>query len=167
MKHKDNNYYKHAMQEFKACGWLNDNGDFKDKMQMMICEHVLSLLDVFADEGHSGTTAPYAIGLFKSLASFEPIGPITGEDWEWVEVGTGLFQNKRCGHVFKDVNVFNGQAYDMEGKIFYDLRKDEDGEEYKSCYTCIESRVPITFPYTPVKEYLERPDEEPKEVQND
>ena len=159
-----NTYQKHAMKEFKAAGWLNEDLTFKDDMQGMICQHVLKLLDVFADEGHSGSSAPYTISLFSKLASFEPIVPLTGEDWEWNEVGPGLFQNSRCSHVFKEAGRFNGQAYDIEGKIFwsweeYDLEPGEEGYpgvyRYKSSYTSGDSRVPITFPYTPSKEYVE------------
>ena len=51
--------------EFKAAGWLNDDGTYIDEMQGMICDHVLKLLEVFSDEGHSGTSAPYAIRLFS------------------------------------------------------------------------------------------------------
>jgi hypothetical protein len=151
-----NNYVKHAWQEFKAAGWLDENDNFKDEMQEMICRHVIKLLDVFDDEGHSGTSAPYAISLFKNLASFEPIAPLTGEDWEWTDVAEQssgpLWQNKRCSHVFK----YNDGAYDIDGIVFYDIIKGENGEEYKSYYTCKESRVPVTFPYTPKTEYKER-----------
>jgi hypothetical protein len=151
-----NNYVKHAWQEFKAAGWLDENDNFKDEMQEMICKHVLKLLEVFDGEGHSGTSAPYAISLFKNLASFDPIAPLTGEDWEWTDVaeqsGGPLWQNKRCSHVFKD----NDGAYDIDGIVFYDIIKGENGEEYKSYYTCKESRVPVTFPYTPKTEYKER-----------
>ena len=159
-----NTYQKHAMKEFKAAGWLNEDLTFKDDMQGMICQHVTKLLDVFADEGHSGSSAPYTISLFSKLASFEPIVPLTGEDWEWNEVGPGVFQNSRCSHVFKEAGRFNGQAYDIEGKIFwswkeYDLEPGEEGypgvHRYKSSYTSGDSRVPITFPYTPSKEYVE------------
>lgn len=153
------NYKSHAMREFRAAGWTNEDGSFKDEMQEMICNHVLKLLDVFADEGHSGTTAPYTINLFKTLASFEPIGPLTGEDWEWSDVSEyggrdngPLFQNKRCGHVFKD----SSGAYDSEGIVWYDWRTDEEtGEKYKCHFTSRESRVPVTFPYTPKQEYKE------------
>lgn len=151
-----NNYELHAEREFRAAGWLNEDGSFKDEMQKMICEHVMKLLDVFEGEGHSGSSAPYAINLFKQLASFEPIVPVTGEDWEWQECGPGVFQNLRCSHVFKDATRFGGQAYDMDGIVFYDWATDEDGEKFKSFYTCRESRVPITFPYTPKREYRER-----------
>lgn len=153
-----NSYEKHAELEFRAAGWLNDDGTFKDGMQKMICEHVMRLLDVFDGEGHSGSSAPYAINMFKQLASFEPIVPLTGEDWEWVEVSDGLFQNKRCGHVFKQPARFDGQAYDGEGIIFWDWCDPLEGEDkpYKSYFTSADSAVPVTFPYTPKREYRER-----------
>lgn len=154
-----NNYQKHAMTEFRAAGWTDENGKFNDEMQEMICNHVMKLLEVFADEGHSGFSAPYAINLFSKLAKFEPIGPLTGEDWEWVNVseqsGYTLWQNKRCGHVFKDKNG----AYDIDGIVFYDNHVDESGITYKTYFTSRESRVPVTFPYTPTTEYRERIEE--------
>lgn len=162
------NLHQHARDEFRAAGWTDAEGKFKDEMQQAICEHVLKLLDVFADEGHSGSSAPYAINMFKTLAMFEPIVPLTGEDWEWNEVGPGVFQNKRCSRVFKQADRFDGQAYDLDGIVFYDwyerdLEPDEPGfpgkTRFKSHYTCRESCVPITFPYTPTTEYKERPTE--------
>lgn len=151
------NLQKHALQEFMAAGWLDGEGKFKDEMQEMICKHVLKLIEVFSEEGHSGSSAPYAINLFQKLASFEPIAPLTGEDWEWCEVSDGVFQNKRCSRVFKQADRFNGQAYDIDGKIFWEWYTDkETGEKFKSYYTSSESFVPVTFPYTPTKEYVER-----------
>lgn len=149
------NYERHAKDEFRAAGWIDENGKFNDEMQELICNHVLKLLDVFHDEGHSGSSAPYAINLFKKLASFEPIVPLTGEDWEWVNVaeqnGGPLWQNKRCSHVFKD----NDGAYDINGIVFYDWYVNEEGDKHKSYFTSRESRVPVTFPYTPTTEYRE------------
>ena len=150
------NYRKHAELEFRAAEWVDENGKFNDGMQEMICKHVLKLLEVFDGEGHSGTSAPYTINLFKQLASFEPVVPLTGEDWEWTDVGEQhghpLWQNKRCSHVFKDVNG----AYDIDGIVFYDWYTSEDtGEKYKAYFTSRESRVPVTFPYTPSTEYRE------------
>lgn len=142
------NYRNHAMTEFRAAGWCDENGKFEDEMQEMICNHVLKLLDVFDGEGHSGSSAPYAINLFKKLASFEPVVPLTGEDWEWNEVGNGMYQNNRCSHVFKDGK--GGEPYDCEGRIFR--------EPSGSCYTSKGSRVPVTFPYTPKREYVDVPE---------
>jgi hypothetical protein len=86
---------------------------------------------------------------------YEPLGPLTGEDWEWTELDYGddmKYQNKRCGHVFKGAD---GRAYDSEGKIFYDWYTNDAGERYKSHFTSKDSRVYIEFPYTPVREYVE------------
>jgi len=46
--------------------------------------------------------------------------------------------------VFKDET---GEAYDINGKVFR--------EPSGSCYTSFESRVPVTFPYTPTTEYVD------------
>jgi len=155
------------MTEFRAAGWIDDNGKFRDEMQEMICNHVLKLLEVFDGEGHSGSSAPYAINLFSKLAAFEPIVPITGEDWEWHEIcdertgGVTVHQNKRCSHVFKQSDRFDGQAYDIDGKVFWEWCKSrKDGEIFKSYFTNSDSCVPVTFPYTPSREYVFRPTEE-------
>ena len=153
------NYENHAWREFRAAGWVDENNKFNDEMQEAICMNVLKMIEIFADEGHSGSTAPYAINLFEKIASFKPLSALTGEEWEWHVVseyggrdnGT-LFQNKRCGHVFKD----SSGAYDSKGIVFYDWYTDkETGEKYKSYFTSTESRVPVTFPYTPKREYKE------------
>ena len=152
------------MAEFRAAGWTDADGKFEDEMQEDICRHILKLLDVFADEGHSGSSAPYAVNLFKKLAMFEPIVPLTGEDWEWHEPSPGVFQNTRCSRVFKQADRFNGQAYDIDARVFYEwnerpLEPDEEGypgtRRFKSSYTSRESMVPVTFPYTPTTEYVE------------
>lgn len=151
------NLNHHALMEFRAAGWMDADGKYTDEMQQAICEHVLKLLEVFSDEGHSGSSAPYAVNLFKKLAMFEPVVPLTGEDWEWHEASEGVWQNKRCSHVFKQADRFDGQAYDINGIVFYDWYTDEEtGEKHKSHYTSSESRVPVTFPYTPKTEYRER-----------
>ena len=151
------NYITHAMTEFRAAGWVDDSGNYCDEMQQAICEHVLKLLEVFDEAGHSGSSAPYAINVFKTLASFEPIVPLTGEDWEWNDIseygGGTKYQNKRCSRVFKDID---GRTYDIEGKVFWEWWIDEDGVKRKSHYTCKESHIDIEFPYTPTREYVYR-----------
>jgi hypothetical protein len=158
------NLINHAMREFRAAKWINDDGKWNDEMQEAICNHVLKLLEVFSDEGHSGSSAPYAINLFSTLAKFEPIVPLTGEDWEWNNVSEyggndngPQYQNKRCSHVFKD----NNGAYDINGIVFWEWYTDyETGKKYKSHFTSKESHVPVTFPYTPKIEYRERVSDE-------
>lgn len=144
---------EHAKREFEHAGWLKEDGTYGDEMQQAICQDVLQLLEVFAEQGHSGSSAPYAIELFTTLAKFKPIGQLTGEDDEWNLLDYGCepkWQNKRASHVFKESD---GSCYDINGKVFWEWALSfEDGQPYKSYYTCRDSRVPVTFPYTIPKE---------------
>lgn len=131
------NLVEHAKREFEILGWPGD-----DKMQAMICDNIIELLQTFSDQGHSGSTAPYALAYFNKLANFDPISPLTGEDSEWVEVGGGdvndkLYQNNRDCEVFKDGE---GNAWWIHGKIF----RDANG----CTYTNSDSHVKIAFPWT-------------------
>lgn len=162
------NYISHAQREFRAAGWTKEDGTFYDEMQEDICNHVLKLLEVFHEEGHSGSSAPYALNVFDTLARFKPIAPLTGEDWEWHDISEysgrdngPVFQNMRCSNVFKD----NNGAYDIDGKVFWEwvsMPGIDEGKPFKSYFTSYESRVPVTFPYVvPEKrEYVFRPTEQ-------
>lgn len=132
-------YLQHLDREWAAMGWPM-SGD--DDPQVRIYDHLKKLLEAFDGEGHSGTSAPYMVYLFSKLALFKPIGPLTGVDSEWIEVSEGLLQNCRCSHVFKE----NGEAYDSNGRVF----EEPDG----SRFTSSDSRVPVTFPYTPTTEIV-------------
>lgn len=139
---RDSNYLRHIESEWEftfpqRCG-----------MQDRIRDSVLNVAAVFALEGHSGSSAPYTVGLIEKALSFEPFGPLTGAEAEWDEPydGEGTRQNKRCSHVFQDAS---GAAYDIEGRIF--------SEPGGVCFTNSESRVPVTFPYTPKREYVDVP----------
>jgi hypothetical protein len=133
---KTGNLYAHAARELPE-----PDGD---RMQEAMNRGLLDLVLVFSTQGHSGFSASYAVSALEKLLRFEPLRPLTGEDSEWVNVGDNMWQNNRCGHVFKD-NA--GNAYDIDGKIF----REPDG----ACYTSRDSRVPVTFPYTPVREYVD------------
>jgi len=128
---------EHAERELKAIGYdLNETEESPNKW---IAENLFELIEVFAKQGHSGSSASYCIDIFKKLASYEPLCPVTGEDGEWACVaeqngGTPLWQNNRCSHVFKDEDG----AYDIEGKIF----REPDG----CCYTNNKSRGSRNIP---------------------
>ena len=119
--------------------------DSEEDINREMGNNVLELIQTFADQGHSGMSAGFCVSLFKTLANFEPLGPITGEDDEWNEVSEGCFQNRRCSHVFKQ----DGRAYDINGKVF----REPNG----CCFTNGDSRVPVTFPYIPKTEYIDVP----------
>lgn len=150
----------HALAEFRAAGWMDGNGKYSDEMQESICKDMLELLSVFSSQGHSGSSAPYLLQYFEKLARFEPIVPLTGEDWEWSDVShmsgsEKVYQNKRCSRVFKQEDRFDGQPYDIQGKVFIEHSYDDNGEETTYSYTSGDSHVPITFPYTPKTEYVD------------
>jgi hypothetical protein len=136
------NLIKHAEREFEVLGW--EDAPINNEMK----KNIMELLEVFSKQGHSGFSANYCLGLFGILARFEPIGPITGKDSEWVEVAKGLWQNIRCSHVFKEED---GKAYDINAVVF----RSKDG----CCFTNKDSRRFIEFPYTPNTEYVDAPEE--------
>jgi hypothetical protein len=136
-----------AIEEMKAMGY-----DLKDPEQgpdLWITENVRDLLRVFSTQGHSGFSAPYCIRMFSDLAEHKALGPLTGSDEEWCKLdydADTTYQNKRCSHVFKGAD---GRAYDIQGKVF---------REPNGCtYTGKDSRVYVTFPYTPVVELVNVP----------
>lgn len=142
------NMLKWTEAELKLAGY--DINDPEDGPNRWLAEGTLELLKVFAEQGHSGMSAPYAIALFEKLASWKPIAPLTGEDDEWAEAydNAGTQQNKRNGAVFRDAD---GQAYCIDGRVFwewYSAPDIDDGKPYKLTFTSSDSRVNITFPWT-------------------
>lgn len=141
------NLIDHAKAEFLAAGYIPLEQEQEEGPNKWMQQNVLNLLEIFAAQGHSGMSASFCIGMFKTLANYEPLCALTGEDSEWNDVslyGSPSYQNKRCSHVFKDDN---GVAYDINGKVF----RTPDG----SSYTSQNSKVYITFPYTPKTEYVD------------
>src|SRR5262245_9190207 len=124
----------HAEHELK----LLSDGE-PDEVQVAMNKHILEMVKLFAEEGHSGFSASYAVGILEKLLRFEPLKPLTGEDDEWAEIEAGnTWQNRRCSHVFKGAD---GRGYDINGRIF----REPNG----CCYTSRDSCVFIEFPYTP------------------
>jgi len=125
---------EHARRELSLAGLDKPDADYGGA----IATGVLELIEVFAKQGHSGESAGQTIRIFKELATFSPLTPLTGEESEWNEVADDLWQNNRNGNVFKNAA---GEAWDNEGVVF----RDDDG----TLYTNRHSRRPVHFPYTP------------------
>lgn len=143
-RNEPDNLELHARREFRAAGYIPLDQEQEDGPNKWIQDNVIELIRVFAKQGHSGMSAGYCIETFCKLAKFEPLVPLQGTDDEWNDVGGGYWQNNRCSHVFKETD---GRAYDMDGRIF----REPNG----ACFTSRESRVYITFPYTPTREYVD------------
>lgn len=134
--------------ELRRAGLFDADSDYGG----MLGEAVMKMLRQFEEEGHSGMSASMAISIFERLARFEPLSPLTGDDDEWHDPWDDApwLQNRRCSHVFKDKAT--GEAYDSEGRIF----RHPDG----ATFTSRDSRVPVTFPYVPKREYVDVGDDE-------
>ena len=127
----------------------------KQDEKTCIADNVLELIDVFSKQGHSGSSARTVLDLFYKIASYQPILPLTGSDDEWVEIAEGLWQNRICSSVFKDEKLYNGQAYDIDGRLF---SKDNGKTWYRPGR---EGDLLITFPYIPGNpEYIIIPPDE-------
>lgn len=137
------NLMRHAEAELPPAG----DGD----MQALMNRGLLEMVLVFSMHGHSGFSASYATNALDKLLRYQPLRPLTGEPDEWNEVGEGVWQNRRCSRVFKSSDRFDGQAYDIDGKVFR--------EPSGACFTNSESVTPITFPYRPETVYVDVPSE--------
>lgn len=96
-----------------------------DALIIEFTPQILALCEAFGKSGQSGGSAPYVASAIseavKKLLMFETISPLTGDDEEWVEIGSTndgepMFQNKRDSRVFKDGN--KGRAYFIDAIVF-------------------------------------------------
>ncbi len=138
LRGRDGNLVQHALTELQAAGYFDG-----DDMNASAAGHLIDLVRVFAAQGHTGVSAPAMVHLFREVANFKPLGPLTGANSEWFDHGEGMpssrFQNRRASHVFKD--TADGPAYDIDAVVFE--------EPSGSRFTGMHSRQFITFPYTP------------------
>lgn len=142
-------YKEHALREFKYAGWIKKDGSYGDEMQQIMCEEVLELLDVFSKHGHSGSSAPYAVNLFKTLASFKPIGGIKCTNDEWNDTGHS-YQNKRLSSVFKEKK--DSDPYYLEAIVWQGERS---GSAFTGKVDGITSRQFIKLPFVPKTFYVD------------
>jgi hypothetical protein len=138
------NLLSYAESELNRIG-LTDEDEYNGMMR----KHILHMVKEFSEEGHSGFSGQYALNILTKLLDFKPLTPLTGEDDEWNLVGDGHWQNKRCSSVFKDAD---GSCKDIDGKVFWEWQRNEDGQAVKTYYSGYGCSTPVTFPYTPPKE---------------
>jgi len=110
----------------------------KDEMQEAMNKHLLQMVKVFTEEGHSGFSAMYAIRCLERLLRFLPLTEIEDKPEEWKEADETLLQHKRCSQIFK--NKTDGKAFNVNGRVF-------TSDNGKTWFTNKNSHVPIDFPY--------------------
>ena len=133
-----------ARNEIEKAGLFSEEGDFYGGMTG---KALMELCEVFSKQNHSGMSASVVASLFKRLTEWMPLSPLTGEEDEWIEVNTKLYQNKRCPSVFKEGKT--GKAYQNDYYIFID---NED-----RTYISTDSRKYIDkFPYMPDHKFIRK-----------
>lgn len=94
------NLVNHAQYELDKAGLFDADSDYEGATG----KAVLELIEVFANQGHSGFSAEMVIGLFSQVARFKALTPLTDDPEEWIDrseiSGTPLWQNKRAPNMF-------------------------------------------------------------------
>lgn len=103
---EESNLVAHAKFELKRVGYSPDS---EDKMNRNIYFHTAAIVRHFSECGHSGGSAPIHLDMIEKLLRFEPLGPLTDDPDEWINVadfgGPGspaLWQNRRDGRMFSE-----------------------------------------------------------------
>jgi len=139
---------KHAERELRLAGFFDKDSDYEG----MLGGAVMELVKVFSKQGHSGFSAHRVIGLFKRVASFENLLPLSGDDSEWNDISdldNGTLQNNRVSSVFKEKKT--GRAYYLDAITWKTQNGGTwHGSAYKKDGTKVMSRQFIkSFPFTP------------------
>lgn len=119
------NLTEHARYELSRAGLFDADADYGGAH----ANAVMELIETFAAQGHSGMSASMVIQLFHDLAQYKPLGPITSDPSEWVNVsdisGEPLWQNRRRSTSFsrdggatwydiEDPSLNNGDVWNRE-----------------------------------------------------
>lgn len=100
-----------ARDEVQRAGLFDSDSDYDG----MLGRAVLALVETFAAQGHSGTSARITLDLFDKVARYQPLTPLTFTDDQWVKHGPDVWQHRRNPAVFTS----------DQGRTWYDL--DEPG----------------------------------------
>jgi len=104
----------HAQYELEKAGLFGSDSDYDG----MLGDAVMDLIQLFADQGHSGHSAYLTRELFNKLANWDVLSPLTDDPSEWNLVaedqsplGETVWQSRRKPSVFSKDG----------GKTWYDI----------------------------------------------
>ena len=104
------NLKEHAKFELDRAGLFNSDSDYNRE----IAKSVMELINVFADQGHSGTSANIVRSIFNELAQYKPLGGINLLFFFLINFENNIFQNKRLGSIFKQRQIHDGRPYYLD-----------------------------------------------------
>lgn len=151
-----NNSMSFAEKELRLLSETHEDPENRPLVEEFAME-IIALCKKFGNSGQSGGSAPYVAGAIShaigKLLLFQPIAPLTGEDDEWTDCGitdNDLFQNKRCGSVFKVKD--DGRAYYLDAIVF----EGQSGSRFTSGGVMLKDGGSVSsrqfiksFPFTP------------------
>lgn len=91
----DSNLVAHAIRELDILGETS-----YEEPSMRKC--VLDIVRLFAEQGHSGSSAGYLSHVLDKVLRFQPLTPITDNAEDWIEVGPEVWQCRRDGECFSN-----------------------------------------------------------------
>ncbi len=133
----------YAKMELEFAGMFDKDSDYDG----MLGDAVMELVKVFSKQGHSGCSAAMTLALFRKVADYKPLTPLTFKDEEWSDTGNG-FQNKRNSAVFKesqDSKPYYGDAFykkTQTGSTWGGSLSVGDGRVVRKCYIKDPSDMP-------------------------
>ena len=147
---KKSNLILHAERELKLAGLHKKDSDYSG----MLYGAIMELVKVFSNQGHSGFSANRTIQLFKIVALYETLIPLTGKDSEWNEVSTRVFQNNRDSRVFKEKERM--KPYFLDAIVW----QSQDGSTWTGSTETKDKKVSScqyikSFPFTPKTFYVD------------
>lgn len=138
---------EYAKRELKLAGLFDEDSLYGGEMG----KSVLDLVEVFANQGHSGFSATQALEIFNRIGNYKPLTPLSGEDSEWTELDYNdevRYQNKRNFAVFKD----------KDGRVTYGdaiIWREENGSCFNGTVGGIRNLEILGFPFTPKTFYID------------
>jgi hypothetical protein len=105
---------EHAKRELEILGVAKEETDW-----------IIRVIKAFASYGHSGSSAAWSIPIINDLLQFKNITPLTDDRKEWMEVGSGIWQSRRCSEAFSN----------DEGKTYYLLSEGGNDQHREPLHT--------------------------------
>lgn len=101
------NLVEHARRELQIVGEDQD-----------VIDGIASVVQAFADCGHSGGSAPYAIAYLEKLLRFEALAPLTNNPDEWEDrseiSGVPMWQSRRDPRA---ISYDGGKTYQLTDQM--------------------------------------------------
>lgn len=116
------NLVEHAKSELRIIGYTGEEPE--DDPNKWMWDGVIEVVEKFAAQGHSGSSAAYALGVIQKVLNFENVTPLTNDPVTWGEVGMGagddVWQSRR-----------RSDAFSHDGGITYYLLDDPKLPKWK------------------------------------